>query len=409
MVVVVPAGNSGANGPFLPDSGGCAKNVLAVGGIDPQHKPATTHITVGFQGGKEMVVPMMTMAMPGENFKPVTLPVWYPTKGFNACEPLPKDLDLSGHVVLASQEGCGFWPKVGNITSRNAKHMVFYNDGQVLSTAFDMYPEVPPFFAGTIEEHSARPILAALAKSEAINITLSPPHPDRPLALFDPQGERPLDFTSWGGLYDLSLKPDVSAYASHIHSTSFTLGKSKEFIPGWRMYSGTSLSAPYVAGVAALWIGEYGGRDKHGPGFAKELHQRIISSGETVRWGVPLDNQAPTKNLPPDDALAPASQVGSGSIDAWKVLTYNTSLDYETFALNDTANFIPTHTLKITNNADEEVTYSFDHEPLSGYEARAAKGPFIGAYKSIKVTDIAADIDLPKDITVQAGESAEVE
>lgn len=358
----------------------------------------------------EAILPLMTRSDPEGFSQAVKLPIWSSSKGYNACDELQDDVDLGDYVVLVSQAGCTYDTKVKNLTGRNATYIIFYNDGQVLTPPSENYGDVSkPFFAGIIEESAAEEIYAALDGPGAVHITVSPPHDGHALNLFDPYGGRPTDFTNWGGLYDLHLKPDISAYGGQIYSTAFYLGNDGTFAPTWKTFGGTSFSTPYVAGVAALWINRYGGRDRHGPGFAKELHQRIISSGQTVNWGVPLEDDLPTPNPPPSDALAPASQVGTGLIDAWKVLTYTTTLKHESFSLNDTANFVPTHSLEITNGASEPVTYSFEHQPLTGYEARGSEGLSIARYNQLKLIDLAATVELPADITVAPGETAEVE
>lgn len=80
---------------------------------------------------------------------------------------------------------------------------------------------------------------------------------------------QPSYFTSWGGLYDTSVKPDISAPGTNIFSTWFG-GDNNEFV----LLNGTSMATPYIAGVAALYISKYGGRSVHGPNFAKMLSSK---------------------------------------------------------------------------------------------------------------------------------------
>ncbi|SPN99117.1 uncharacterized protein DNG_02152 [Cephalotrichum gorgonifer] len=412
MVVIVAAGNSGTSGPFLIDSGAGGRNVLAVGAIEPPHKPGDVHVTASFPDGREIVVPMMTGSEPDGFSLAIDLPIWSPEVGFNACEVLPEDVNLGDYVVLASQAGCSYATKVENLTRRNSTYILFYNDGEVLTPPQSTYNEaVKPFFAGIIEASAAETINAALGNADTVRATVSPRHAGHALNLVDPYGGRPTRFTNWGSLYDLHLKPDIAAYGGQIYSTAFSWpDQSADFVPAWKTFGGTSFATPYVAGVAALWISRYGGRDEHGPGFAKELHQRIISSGQTVDWSIPVEEgHAPNPNPAPEGALAPASQVGSGLIDAWKVLTYTTALHFDSFSLNDTTNFIPTHSLEITNGGDEAVTYSFSHQPLTAYEARAPQGLFIAAYNQITTIDLVAGVDLPNEVTVAPGDTTTVE
>ena len=73
------------------------------------------------------------------------------------------------------------------------------------------------------------------------------------------------------------------------------------------------MATPYIAGVAALYIGHYGGRSTHGPEFAKKLAMRIMSSGRSVPWWDGLDE------LTDFGYWAPPIQVGTGLIDAIRV------------------------------------------------------------------------------------------
>ncbi|KXH52194.1 subtilase [Colletotrichum nymphaeae SA-01] len=155
---------------------------------------------------------------------------------------------------------------------------------------------------------------------------------------------RPLYFTSWGGLYDLSVKPDVAAPGTDVFST-WPGGDDNEFV----LLSGTSMATPYVAGVAALYISKHGGRSIHGKGFARDLGMRIISTGASLPWLL-YSGEA-------DEAYrAPSQQVGGGLVDAAKVVGYRTSLELTRFGLNDTANFRANRGVLVGNGGNETVS-----------------------------------------------------
>lgn len=86
------------------------------------------------------------------------------------------------------------------------------------------------------------------------------------------------------------------------------------------------MATPYIAGVAALYIGKFGGRAKYGKGFAKMLHARIMASGESMAW--------PGNSADGLTHRASPSQVGNGIVNALKVLEYTTQLSLTKFSLN---------------------------------------------------------------------------
>lgn len=161
-------------------------------------------------------------------------------------------------------------------------------------------------------------------------------------------------FTSIGATNELFIKPDVAAPGGQIFS-SYVGG-------GWAILSGTSMACPYVAGVAALYISKHGGRKVHGPGFAKDLAMRIISSGESIRWD---DGQEQNTDY---GFFASVAQVGTGLLNATKIVDYNTSLSFSKFALNDTHYFSRYHSVDITNSGSTPVTYTFEAQDAGGME-----------------------------------------
>ncbi len=196
------------------------------------------------------------------------------------------------------------------------------------------------------------------------------------------QPGQPSVFTSVGPTNDLNLKPDIAAPGGDIFSTYLE--------DSWAILSGTSMATPYIAGVAALYIGKYGGRQVHGPGFAKDLSMRIISSGKSVDWVANYLDYA-TFDFP-----APAIQVGAGLVNATKVLDYQTSLSFGVFALNDTHNFERYHSVNITNNGPSPITYTFSLEAGGAIDTLAANPTdpsadlVVGSYAQVFTSPYAA-------------------
>ncbi|WYZ33837.1 hypothetical protein EsH8_I_000113 [Colletotrichum jinshuiense] len=167
---------------------------------------------------------------------------------------------------------------------------------------------------------------------------------------------QPSYFTSWGGLYDLSVKPDTTAPGTDVFST-WPGGDNNQFV----LLSGTSMATPYIAGVAALYISKHGGRGVHGKDFAKDLSMRIVSTGAPLPWLL-------YTSLPDPAFRAPSQQVGGGLVDARKVVHYGTSLEFQRFGLNDTLHFRPNQGVTVRNDGKEKVRYSFEVESWAGFE-----------------------------------------
>ena len=155
------------------------------------------------------------------------------------------------------------------------------------------------------------------------------------------------------------------------------------------------MAAPYIAGIAALYIGKYGGRASHGPDFAKMLSRRIASSGNSVGWGAAQILR---------DKAAPPFQVGTGLVDARKVLHYETDLEYEPFSLMDLTLFRPDWNVTITNHANRTVRYNFSLEAQSAVDIY---DPFFGVEMLQKMTPIAAipEVELPPLLHLGSGDS----
>lgn len=215
-----------------------------------------------------------------------------------------------------------------------------------------------------------------------INVTSRLNETDKPVAAY---------FSTWGPTNELLLKPDIGAPGYDVVSTVLD--------QGYEEMSGTSMAAPYIAGVAALWIGQHGGREVHGPEVSRMLANRISTSGRNVAWSA--DRLRWNRTAPP-------FQVGTGLVDAWKVLQYNTQLTGPSFALQDTVNFTPRWAIGITNQGNTSVTYTFELEPQAGVELL---DPFYGikTLYDLEPLNIAPNVTLPKPVTVRPGQTRMVE
>lgn len=396
VVITISAGNSGEVGPFYGSSGSSGKNVLAVASTANEVAPSPS-FRVNFDRQCHRNTSIVGY-IPSVMFFDDRITDWpiIPTSdditvADDACEPFPEGYyNLTGKIPLVRRGGCTLATKQQNLEALGAYWILFYNNEQPLVQPGQV--EYNSILA-MIEAHSGEAIVEAVNAGYTVKADFSRTT-DEIVGLPWSFAGRASYFTTWGGLNELQFKPDIAAPGGEIYSTYID--------DRWATFSGTSMAAPYVAGVAALYIGLHGGRDVHGPDFAKKLGRRIIASGNNVKW---WDTEI--------DADAPPPQVGTGLIDAHKVLDYTTSLDFEPIALNDTANFAPTHQVTVYNDGREEVEYTFSLEPAKGLEIlysgnEVYNNPRIRTLYDLEPFEMPVDVHVPSSFTLQPGESKEV-
>ncbi|KAG6031336.1 hypothetical protein E4U41_007606 [Claviceps citrina] len=257
------------------------------------------------------------------------------------------------------------------VSSRIAQKGVF------VSIAAGNEGENGPFYSGV--GSNGRHVVSVAAINTTGDPRLQKDGPaSRPIAAY---------FTSWGPTNELILKPDIGAPGYDVISTYL----DHEF----QTDSGSSMAAPYIAGIAALYISEHGGRELHGPDFAIDLANRVIASGRDVAWSTGEIRF---------NVSAPAFQVGTGLIDARKVLLYKTQLSFDPISLLDTELLRPDWTFEVTNRANRTVHYTFHHEPLPGVEIYDGAGA-IQLLSRLRPRNISAVVSLPPSSSIKAGQT----
>lgn len=386
--MTIAAGNDGDEGPFYASSGSSGKEVLAVASVDTSRVPAKPwHAKFSLDG----VINTTQLAY----LPPVNRPVWNVTglpiiplsfdtsNPSEACTALPDSTpDLSDVIVLIRRGTCTPYVKQTNVEKFGARYVLFYNDDYrpfelVANSAYKSQMAL-------IDAKAGAAIIETVKAGGNVTADFTVPVDSNwAVGFFDAAGGIPSQYTSWGGTYELEIKPDVAAPGANIYSTYLD--------NTYKVLSGTSMATPYVAGVAALYISKHGGREIHGKGFAKELSRRIISSSESLPWQI-FEPQA----LPTDFGyFAPVAQVGNGLINATKLLEYKTSLWFESFALNDTGSFSRYHKVDIANNGNEVVTYNFTLEPSGGFNAQGRTSGLLADVLDLKPISIVPTVTFP--------------
>lgn len=396
IFISVSAGNEGAAGPFFGSTGSSGKDVLAVASISADKLPAKSwQATYSPVDGPSTTV--TEAYLPATNNFPTTVNGWEirplnfdTTVVDDACTPYPPGTPtLEGVIPLVRRGTCAFVVKTQNLAAIGAKYVLFYNHAGTITTP----GSIPEVLAAMLTAETGAKIIEVVKAGGNVTGNFSADS-EIPSFVDWPAAGKASDFTTWGALNDLTVKPDIAAPGGQIYSTYLD--------NGYAVLSGTSMACPYVAGVAALWVSKFGGRKSNDKGWARALGRRIISSGQAIPWY--------HASVTYPNFTAPVEQVGTGLIDGWKVLNYDTQLDFETFGLNDTHHFERYQDVVVTNNGAQSIEYVFSHAPAAGFETYACDDSdcWIKTWAELEAIELVVDVHLPTTFTLKPGESKRV-
>ncbi|KAG0151507.1 hypothetical protein CROQUDRAFT_71604 [Cronartium quercuum f. sp. fusiforme G11] len=339
ITVVASAGNTGAEGMFYANAPATGADVISVGSVQAESIIAYS-FTTSATGSRKLYY-FGTYAL-----RPGNLPVYpvnpNPNSIDDACSPLPISTPvLTDYFVLikrSSTPNCTLETQVVNLMAKKAIKVIWANNNS--------YPEYVPsgtavgMSIGVVTQEVGRFLLDEAVKDPK-GFTIDVPSERMVSQVIAPDSGRVSPFSTHGPMYDFtSPQPAVLGVGGNVLST-YPLSAG-----AFAIASGTSMSAPQVAGIAALIL------QVRGKGISsQEMRSRIITSAN------------PVTNYSGSAILESVCHQGSGVVDGWCAAFTNTILSTYSIALNDSAHFNGLQSIIISNQGNATVSYEVEHNP----------------------------------------------
>lgn len=368
MVVVASIGNSGASGVYSAGAPGVGSKVIGVASFDNSHINALT-FNVNPGGQQVAYLPLATTQEPPTSGTSEEV-VWV-GRGCTSLGDTPVN-DPVGKVALIVRGDCTFNEKYAGAVAAGAEGVVIYNNVTGLFAGGGV-TDLGIFGIG-ISNADGLHIRSLLDANEAVTLTWTDERVNAP----NPTGGLISSFSSYGLAPDLTLKPDLGAPGGLIRSTyPLALG-------GYATISGTSMSAPHVAGAAALLL--------EADPKIRSQHMRTV-----------LQNTASPKNWWGNPGLGFLDNVhrqGAGMIDIPAAVAATTRVTPSKLALGESEAGPSTPTLVIENRGTSAVTYTLAHVPALSTGGSTFAPSFFTGFASV--------VFGTSEVTVPAGGTANV-
>lgn len=285
MLVAISAGNEGP-GLFTLGSPGSAERALTSGAYSVGHYTAIP-----------VTIPSRTVLTASGEFPLPASPLTAALSAVGgstlseACAALPAG-SLTGKIALVSRGTCVFSQKVMNAQAAGAVAVIVVNNragGPTAMAVTTTFPStIPAVMAGQAD-------LVDLTNADGQSATIG----SQPVYVYDAASAGLMEsFSSQGPSdVDFRVKPDVVAPGGNVLSS----------IPGnkWAFYSGTSMSSPHLAGMAAVV------KSQHPLWSAADIRSAIVNTA----------NAAAVKNS--TNPLV----IGNGAADLFKAVNAKVALD----------------------------------------------------------------------------------
>lgn len=330
IVISISTGNSGQAGAFFPQKPGNSIGPIAVGAVNSTVFPAQNITYPGYG-------PISYLSY--APFPLGTYPIVALTNDVNSdpntaadgCGALPNGTDFTGQIVLLRPGGCPLGTKGRNVFESGAQYIWFVT-GPGGAPEYLYFP-IETAFVPTDQGNFL--ISEAIKGNATVDITFNPyNYPN----YWSPN--QVSYFSSMGPTFDLYQAVQILAPGTNI------VGLQPTELGNWTLEAGTSCSAAFVSGAAALYLNAQGNSNAS-PKRVREAFQSTA---------IPMSNSLS------DSTLHTLAGQGSGRFQLANALNSAVSVSPTELLLNDTANFQGLQYITIKNNGGKQYTFNLQHK-----------------------------------------------
>ena len=297
---------------------------------------------------------------------------------------------VEGKIAVIKRGTLAFGEKAYNAQNAGAIGAIIWNNapGDVYSFGMDLLynDDYPYITVSLISLEDGQKMADAAVKT----LTVS----DELIMVPNATAGQMSSFSSWGVAPNLSLEPDITGIGGSVYST---LDDGQ-----YGLMSGTSMSAPQVAGISALML-------QH----LKELYPNAIDGSlrdlaEAMLMSTADPIMAPNPYTGVELEASPRQQ-GSGLVDAWQALNTEVYLtvggNSPKASLGDSTSGNYVFSFEIHNTSDEAKTFELDSTLMSEDVESGYDYYWMAGFE----TELSGSVTFDKDtVTVPAGEKRNV-